>query len=218
VKIEEFKKIGGLMFQQGLVDSHSGNLSIRDGDKIYITKRDSMLGEIEVGNIVEVGINAGEGEETASRELPVHRAIYKETGAQAIVHAHPISAIAISLTDNKIVPQDAEGLYVFKSASIVRVHNPIGSEESARLLPSFLQTNVIAVIKGHGSFAVGKTLEEAYKYTSSLENSCKILVAVRSSQGASVKPAPQKEKNDWRTSRSAIPPGIGVMDRSRYKR
>ncbi|MFA6431544.1 MAG: class II aldolase/adducin family protein, partial [Candidatus Margulisiibacteriota bacterium] len=123
MKIEEFRKIGRLLFQQGLVDSHSGNLSIRDGDKIYITKRDSMLGELDDESIVEVGLASGGSEDLASRELPVHRAIYKETGALAIVHAHPISAIAISLTDNKIVPQDAEGLYVYKSASIVRVHN-----------------------------------------------------------------------------------------------
>ena len=57
----------------------------------------------------------------------------------------------------------------------MRAHQAIGSDEVARLVPSFLQgSSVVAVVKGHGSFAVGKTLEEAYRYTSSLENSCRV--------------------------------------------
>lgn len=214
--LEEFKRIGKYLFQEGLIDSHGGNMSVRQGDKIYITRRDTMLGDLKEGDVVEVGVAPGEGEAQASRELATHRAIYRETKAAAIVHAHPASAIAVSITDNKIVPQDAEGIFLFRSAAIVRAHQAIGSEEVARLLPSFLQgNNVIAVVKGHGSFALGRDLEEAYKYTSALENSCKVLVAIRASGGQR---PPVHEKKGPERPRSAIPPGIGVMDRSRYKR
>lgn len=203
--LEEFKKIGSFLFQEGLVGSHGGNLSIRRGDRIFITRRDAMLGELKEGDIVEVGMEPGSGEETASEEIPVHRAIYRETRAEAIIHAHPPNAIAVSITDNKIIPQDSEGMRLFRSAAIVRAH---------QLLTSFLQPpNVIAVVKAHGSFAVGKNLEESYKYTSSLENSCKVLVAIRAS-GGQRPPAPKEKPREMR--RSAIPPGIGVMDRSRY--
>jgi L-fuculose-phosphate aldolase len=197
-----------------LVDSHGGNLSIRREDKIFITRRDVMLGDIKEEDVIEVGMSAGEKDVLVSREIPTHRALYRETKALAIVHAHPPCAVAISLTDNKIIPQDAEGLFLFKSAAIVRAHQAIGSEEVARLLPSFLQgSNVVAVVKGHGSFALGKNLEEAYRYTSSLEHSCRILIAIRSSAPARAA-APPKEKFE---RRSAIPPGIGVMDRSRNR-
>lgn len=211
--LEEFRRIGLYLWQERLVDSHGGNLSIRRGDKIYITRRDSMLGDLKEGDIVEVGLIGGGEEDKASRELPAHRAVYRETKAEAIVHAHPAMAIAISITDNKIVPQDAEGLYLYRAAAIVRVHQPIGSDETARLLPTFLQgSSAVAVVKGHGSFATGKDLEEAYKLTSALENSCRILVAIRSTSNS--RPPAPKEKMEQR--RSAIPPGIGVMDRSRY--
>jgi len=210
--LEEFQRIGKYLFQEGLIDSHSGNMSIRTGDKIFITRRDAMLGELKEGDLIEVGMGAGEMDNQVSRELPSHRTIYRDTRAEAIIHAHPPNAIAISITDNKIIPQDAEGLYLFKSAAIVRVRQAIGSDEAARLLPSFLQGgNVIAVVKGHGSYSIGKNLEEAYKYTSSLESSCRILVAIRASSGA--RPPLQKDKVE---RRHAIPPGIGVMDRSRY--
>ncbi|MFA4843550.1 MAG: class II aldolase/adducin family protein [Candidatus Margulisiibacteriota bacterium] len=215
--LDEFKRIGCFLFQEGLVDSHGGNMSTRQEDKIYITRRDTMLGDLREGDIIEVGLEPGESDKQASRELPTHRAIYRATGAKAIVHAHPTRAIAVSITDNKIIPQDAEGLHVFRSAAIVRVHNPIGSDEVGRLLPTFLQgSSVVAVVKGHGSFAIGQDLEEAYKYTSCLEQSCKVLVAIRSSGGA--RPPAPRERIQPDRPRSAIPPGIGVMDRSRYRR
>ena len=215
--LEEFQRIGKFLLQEGLINAFAGNMSVRQGDKIFITRRDSILADLREENIIEVGLDKGESDAQASRELVNHRAIYRETKAEAVIHAHPPNAIAISITDNKIIPQDAEGLYLYRAAAIVRVHQSIGSEEVARLLPSFLQgSSVIAAVKGHGTFAVGKNLEEAYKYTSSLENSCRILVAIRSSGGQ--KPPLPKERPHDHQRRSAIPPGIGVMDRSRYKR
>lgn len=215
---EEFKKIGRLLFQEGLVDACGGNISVREGDKIFITHRDAMLGALQEKDIVEVGLEPGEQDSSASREVNAHRAVYKQSETKAIVHAHPANAIALSITDNKIVPQDAEGLFVFKAAPIVRVHGSIGSEETVRMLPSFLgNENVVAVLKGHGSFAIGDTLEEAYKRTSSLENSCKVTVAVRASGGRSAPRDREREQSRPMHRKSAISPALGVMDRSRNR-
>ncbi|OGC35469.1 hypothetical protein A2311_04710 [candidate division WOR-1 bacterium RIFOXYB2_FULL_48_7] len=222
--LHEFKKIGEFMFREGLVDSHGGDMSLRQGDRIFITSREAMLGDLEDNDIVEVGLEAGGGDERASKEVNTHRAIYKETGAQAIIHTHSPQAVAISLTDNKIIPQDAEGLAVFRSAAIVRAHQAIASEEVNRLLPTFLQGNsIVAVVRGHGVFAIGKEMEEAYKYASCLENSCRILVAMRASASKSPQAAkeshpPSRPNRPMPGQRSAIPPGIGVMDRSRYNK
>lgn len=227
--LEEFQRIGKLLFQERLIDSHGGNMSMREGDRIFVTRRDAMLGELKEGDIIEVGLEPGDKDELASRELATHRALYKQSNTRAIVHAHPAHAIAISITDNKVVPQDAEGNFLFKSAPIVRVRDGIGSEETVRLLPSFLgKENVVAMVKGHGSFSIGDSLEEAYKYTSALENSCKIIIAVRSSGGrggGGRGPGPGRGPGGRgpvgrgeRRERSAIPPGIGVMDRSRYRK
>jgi L-fuculose-phosphate aldolase len=220
--LEDFKRIGRLLFQERLIDSHGGNMSVFNGEKILITRRDAMLGDLKDDDIIEVGLEPGEKDSIASRELAAHRALYKKKGFKAIVHAHPAAAIAISITDNKVVPQDAEGIFLFKAAPIVRIRDGVGSEETVRLLPSFLgNDNVVAMVKGHGSFAVGNSLEEAYKYTSALENSCRIIVAVRSMagrgerKGGGERGRRGREKGEYK---SAIPPGIGVMDRNRYRK
>ncbi|MBI5399782.1 class II aldolase/adducin family protein [Candidatus Saganbacteria bacterium] len=224
--MDDYQRIGRLLFQERLIDSHGGNLSWREGDKIFITGLNVMLGDLKPEDIIEVGLEPGADDQKASRELPTHRALYKNSAIKAIVHAHPANAIAISLTDNKIIPQDSEGLFLYKSAPIVRVRDGVGSEETVRLLPSFLgKENVIAVVKGHGSFAVGQNLEEAYKYTSCLENSCRVIIAVRASGGrgsgqtavSNVSKPMERPQRGRPAFKSAIPPGIGVMDRSRYR-
>ena len=218
-------------------------MSALKGDKILITKRDVMLGDLKKDDLIEVGMESGDKDAQASRELKTHRAVYKLGKTQAIINAHPANAIAISITDNKVVPQDAVGLFLFKAAPIVRVRDGIGSEETVRLLPNFLNgENTIAVVKSLGTFSTGKDLAEAYKYTSALENSCKILVAMRASGGRQQssdrrdsrgpagrsqshsrgpmhdrsqrrQPAGRQSRSDY--GRSAIPPGIGVMGRDR---
>lgn len=212
--IEQFKLVGKLMFEEGLVHAGAGNLSIRQGDNILITRKGSMLSILKDEDIVTVGIEPSEADKDASIELVVHRAIYKGSKAQAIVHAHPAYAIALSNTEEKIIPQDAEGKFYLKSIPVVKARDTIGSEEIARFLPPvFGGGYVSAIVKGHGTFAVGADLIEAYKLTSTLENTCKIILLTKRPQAQT---QPQRGREDRRGP--AIPPGIGVMDRSRYQR
>ena len=212
--LEEFRKIGKFLYAEGLVDAFGGDLSIRQGNNILITKKGATLADLQANDIIEVGLAPGGADAQASPELPSHRAVYASSKAQAIIHAYPANAIAISLTDNKIVPQDGVGLALYRSAPIVRIRDTTTPVETVRLLPSFLNnSNVVAVIKGHSSFAVGQSLKEAYKYTSTLENSCKIIVAVRSSGGVK----PERKEHHRKDRKTAMPPGLGVMDRSRLR-
>jgi L-fuculose-phosphate aldolase len=208
--LEQFQKIGKLLFDEGLVGSHGGDMSMRLDDKIIITREGAMLSQLGEADLVDGS------DSRASAEIIVHRELYNKTKAQAIVHAHPVNAVAVSLTDNKIVPQDATGLKEIKSAPIIRSHEAIASNDVARLIPSFLTNgNVIAVVKGHGSFAVASDLETAYRYTSVLENSCRVLIAIRAT---APKPAPQPREHKPRFgTTTGIPPGIGVMDRARNR-
>jgi L-fuculose-phosphate aldolase len=44
----------------------------------------------------------------------------------------------------------------------------------------------IAMVRGHGSFAIGQILEEAYDITAAFEESCKILCLLKSLQVKSI--------------------------------
>ncbi|OPX83862.1 MAG: L-fuculose phosphate aldolase [Pelotomaculum sp. PtaB.Bin104] len=178
--LEEFQKFGRDLFLAGLNSSHSGNLSVRFGDRILITRRGAMLGHLGEGDLVETGLVKNDSHIIlASTEIRVHRAIYKNTAALAIVHAHPVHAIALSLIEDEIIPVDSEGSYLLHKIPVLSAEHTIGSQELEQKLPLLLTEYKIVMVRGHGSFAVGSVLEEAYQWTSSLENICRIIYLTR---------------------------------------
>ncbi|PLX43143.1 MAG: fuculose phosphate aldolase [Deltaproteobacteria bacterium] len=181
---EQFRDIGRDLYLGGLVSSHAGNMSVRMGDRILITRRGSMVGRLKPDDLIETGLDADDAMVTlASSELIVHRAIYKATSALAIVHTHPPHATALSLSQDAIVPVDSEGSYLLHKVPVVEAAKTIGSSEVAEVIPPALRDHKVAMLRGHGSFAVGELLEEAFMVTSSLEFSSRILYLVRTLGG-----------------------------------
>ncbi|MDF1534926.1 MAG: class II aldolase/adducin family protein [bacterium] len=172
----EFSRVGRILFQAGLNNSHSGNMSVRLGDRVVITRRGAMLGELAGDDLVQVGLAVDDsGIALASTEVGVHRAIYAATSHLAVVHTHPRAATALSMTRDHIVPVDDEGRYYFKRVPVLSVAASIGSVDLERELPALLKDFPIVMVRGHGAFAVGGNLEEGLQITHALEWSCDIL-------------------------------------------
>jgi len=168
----EIVDIGRDMFLRGLVSSHGGNISVRVASTVYITGKGSMTSRLSTSDIVEVDLRRENdpGILSASSEYIVHRAIYLNTGALAVVHAHPPYATLLSMS-GEIVPVDSEGSYHLRRVPVVAPQNPIASAEAAHLVSEILKNNRAVMVRAHGSFAHGNTLEEAYMLTSALESS-----------------------------------------------
>ena len=173
--VEDFARVGRILFEGGLNNSHSGNMSVRIGDRVVITRRGSMLGELGAEDLVDVGLASDDsGIALASTEVKVHRAVYEATSHLAIVHSHPRSATALSLGMDSIVPVDDEGRYYFKRVPVLDVKRSIGSAELEKDLPELLKDFPVVMVKGHGAFAVGGSLEEGLQISHALEWSCDI--------------------------------------------
>ncbi|MGD8352962.1 MAG: class II aldolase/adducin family protein [Pseudomonadota bacterium] len=174
---EEFTRVGRILFEAGLNNSHSGNMSVRLGDRIVITRRGAMLGELSEHDLVDVGLTADDsGIALASTEVKVHRAVYSATSHLAIVHTHPRTATALSMDRDFLIPVDEEGRYYFKRIPVLAVRASIGSDDLERELPPMLKDYPIAMVRGHGAFSVGGNLEEGLQITHAMEWSCDILL------------------------------------------
>jgi L-fuculose-phosphate aldolase len=181
--LSQFQSIGHDLFTQGLVSSHSGNMSIRLGDRMIITRRGSRLGCLEEHDLIETGISKNDRlTPLASTELAVHRAIYRETPALAVVHAHPPYSVALSLTDAEIVPSSAEGLAVTGRVPILGRHMKVRPGGLAHRIAQALKRHRVILVHGHGSFAIGQLLEEAFNCTTMLEESCRVICLLKSLQ------------------------------------
>lgn len=171
-----FHQVGHDLHRANMISSHGGNLSVREADRLIIKHRGRMLGHLRPEDLVETGIfEDDENTARASSELIVHRAIYRATPAMAVVHAHPRTTVALSFSRDDIVPIDSEGGAILGSVPVVEVDVPSGSPEVAEAVAQMLQTHRIVVVRSHGSFAIGETLEQAFQFTSILEESSEII-------------------------------------------
>ncbi len=113
----------------------------------------------------------------ASSEYRVHLEAYRKTGYEAVVHAHPPHAIAASLVLDEIIPEDSEGKMLCPTIPVVQ--GAPGSQEIAEHVSCALLSSKLVIVRGHGTFAAGKSLDEAYVYTSLAEHSCRVLLLKR---------------------------------------
>ena len=184
---EQVVAIGKELYRRGLVTTRGGNISVRDGDRFVITRTGSNLGGLTETDLIEVEI-----EETAaissdaSCESPVHRAIYNRTGESAIVHAHGTDAIALAeLVNDGIRPIHNEGLVGLKWIPVVDTSVPgeESGEEPSAIAASLTQWCSV-VVRGHGAFATGRSLDEALYRMILLEDTCHINVLLQGQKKA----------------------------------
>lgn len=177
---EMFREIGRDLYTANMISSHGGNLSIRLGDRVVVKRRGAMLGNLKPHDLIETGLEKNDsGVALASTELLVHRIIYLRTPALAIVHCHPRTAIAFSLSRDEIVPIDNEASYLLKKVPVISEEYASGTPQMADKAAAALQNYKIIMLRGHGSFATGQTLDEAFHWTSTLEESCQIALAAK---------------------------------------
>ena len=173
---QEISKHGRKLVEHGLVESNFGNISLRAGDKMLITRTGAALDEITGNSVVEVDIqDTSSLDIIASSETVVHREIYRQTSALAIIHAHCQYAVVESLLAGPggiIAPVDSAGQYFLGDIPVVG--GGIGSRELAGNLANILSRYRGAVVYSHGTFAIGRTLGDAYIVTTQLEHSCKV--------------------------------------------
>jgi L-fuculose-phosphate aldolase len=163
-------RIGRRAIAEGLVSGNCGNASLRSRGGFLVKRSGAYLDD--PGPLVFVPLE-GDIPPEASRESPVHRAIYLETHHQAVLHAHPPFAVTLSLFREKIVPVDSEGLFLCPAIPVVA--GAPGSQKLGDRVAEALLRGRIVIARGHGTFAAGKDLEEAYLVTSAAEHACRIL-------------------------------------------
>jgi L-fuculose-phosphate aldolase len=172
---ELFNRVGKDLSNRGLNTSHSGNISIRNGGKMIIKARAAMLGWLKPEDLVVTSL---EDEDSftliASTEAQVHRKIYQETDAMGIIHAHCPYAVALSLIEDSLECIDAEGSFMYKKIPVIQLDVPAGASEAAIKVPPVLKNYKAVIIRTHGVFAKGATLEDALCTITGVEQSAMI--------------------------------------------
>lgn len=186
-------EIGKLCFDRNLLDSSGGNISIRDGDKVFITPR--QAGEHHQWSIEEDMIIVTDmckvpviGEvDKITREAICHYYIYHAfPDIKAVLHAHPPFMMSFG-SAHMDIPAVSEGTrcVISPNIPITNIEESVpGSEQQAvRIVDNFKwrkqqdpDAGLICNIPFHGVFSAAEDLNYAYLYVEVAETNCKILI------------------------------------------
>ncbi|HOW27365.1 MAG TPA: class II aldolase/adducin family protein [Elusimicrobiota bacterium] len=172
----DFFKFGRMLWEAGQIHYTSGNMSVRKGDVLCVTRTGSSLADLTSMDIVTVNLKDSLRDKGASSETPVHRALYKALpDIRAVVHSHPPYATALSFDMDEIVPADSDSLFIPSIPVLTECPFAEGSTCVADRFPALLKQHRVAVIRGHGAFAVGDSLRQCIATLTMMENQCRLV-------------------------------------------
>jgi len=163
-----------LLRRHGYNDSHSGNGSVRVRDVAWLTPTGACGDTLSADDLVACPVD-GEPETGASLDAPLHLAVYRANpDARAVLHSHGPHAIALSLSGEDFVPVDFEGAAFFPRVPVLDIAYADYVAESPARVAAALASHPVAIVRGHGVYAWGETLDRAYKWNCSVEASARI--------------------------------------------
>ena len=186
--------VGNALLKVNGNNTHSGNLSIVDPDnseRFFATASGSQIGALVPRDIVPVYFSrVSWGDGRATTESNIHRKVLSIPGVNACIHCHHLAATTITFdskehglflhfSDNDeeeeseavFQPVDIHGANCLGDVKVGTYKQPVGSAEMEERIPQYLARASLTLIKGHGLFAGGHSLEHCLYHVSLLENS-----------------------------------------------
>lgn len=146
----------------GLVIGTSGNLSVRVDDLVAVTPTGGVIGELtaEMITVLDMDGKVVAGDLAPTSEVPMHLAVYRATGAGAVTHTHALASTAVACTLDGI-PLIHYTMLGLGGPLRVAPYATYGTTELADHVVAALDGRQAALMRNHGSIAVGPTLAKA---------------------------------------------------------
>lgn len=163
----------------GYNDSHSGNASVRGPDGFWVTPSGACADTLTAGDLVPCPLE-GDPPQGASLDAPLHREVYRRNPeAGAVLHSHGPYSVAMSFAGRDFEPVDFEAQHYFESVPVLSIPYEDYVEKAPVEVGAALADYRVVMVRGHGVYARGTDLEQAYQWTTSLELSAKTYVIAR---------------------------------------
>ncbi len=169
---KQFVEICKKLYERKYVVGSGGNVSVREGDKIYLTPTGSILGFLKEEDIAEMDLdgNVIKGRPTSERNL--HLMIYrKRKDVNAIIHTHSLISTFLSTINKEIELLTPEGKIFLKKIGYVDYFEA-GSLKLAEKTAE--RDEDVIILKNHGVVCLGKDLIDAYIKVEVLEEQAKL--------------------------------------------
>ena len=168
------------LFERGKTSGSSANLSIRHGDRIYITGSGTCFGTLKPSDFSVVSLK-GEHLEgpKPSKEFPLHGALYgKSDEIQAVLHIHSPYAVIWSCLDHEnekdCIPDHTPYLKMkVGTVGLIPYEKP-GSKELFAAFEERIYDSDGYLLRNHGPVVGGRDIMDAFYKIEELEESARV--------------------------------------------
>jgi L-fuculose-phosphate aldolase len=168
-----------LLRVNGCNDSHSGNASALVDNGFWLTRAGACADTLISKDLLHCPLEGTCPVGTPDDAL-IHRQVYsQQPKARAVLHSHGPYSVAMSFAGQDFRPADFQAQYYFESVPVLNVPYEDYMDEAPQAVAEALAEHPICMVRGHGVYAWGETINIAYKWTTSLELSAKTYVIAR---------------------------------------
>lgn len=175
-------EISGKLYERQLVNVNEGNVSVRDGNLVYISPSQVCKELLTPDMIVVTDLDGNriEGEYNASSEIKLHLHIYKlREDVRGIVHDHSPFATAYAIARKPIESKAyTEMICIYDKIPVVDYGTP-GTDKIVAGIARYINQTDVFLLANHGLVAVGSDAYDAYLKAEAAETLAKTLTITR---------------------------------------
>ena len=160
-----------------LTPARTGNLSVRDGDRVAVTPTGVPYDSFDAADVPVVSLDGERlaGRMAPSSEVPMHTGIYGHDRPGAIVHTHSPWATTMATLGRKLPPVHYMIAAVGREVPLAD-YAPYGTEElAANVVAAMAEADSdAAILASHGLVVTGPDIETAVENTRHVEDLCRL--------------------------------------------
>ncbi len=162
----------------GLGTSTSGNLSIRDNERILYSPTGTRLSELKPDSLASGDISGSFSEDIKpTKEWGMHLAVYQKfPDVNAVVHVHPVHTIAVTMRNRPggFLPAATPQCVMRAGRVPIVPYAPPGSDKLHTDFAELMGEKAAALLN-HGLFTYSSSFTKALGIMEEIEESCRII-------------------------------------------
>ncbi len=185
------------LYKRNMLAAADGNISVRVKEGMIITPSGIPKAFCSPEDMALVSLDNKVIHGNPSSERLMHLTVYNECEeANAVVHAHPPTAIAwsVAFPDMIELPNNCLSEVVLAAGHIpiIKYARP-GTQDMGDVLKEFIIDHKISILSRHGGLCWGTTVLEAYMGMERLEHSAEILYKAKTLKDLTYLPADEMQ-------------------------
>lgn len=195
---QEIIETGRWIMEKNLTWGTSGNISVREGDHIYVTASGTVIGDLHEEDITVVDLEGKvlEGKKP-SKETGMHLEVYrKRPEVAAVLHASPFwTTFAACTTMEMKTDLFIESMYY--DEKLLRVpYFHAGSSALAEAVSKVAEKTHVILMEHHGMLCYDRNLKECRSALEVTENVCRMNIMAQSA-GIPLQELPKETVRDF---------------------